>query len=218
MTEVVERLVADMRWRMSPAGGKYTPSGREAASWGAFQINWPTKLMGGCGLMILALGGMGATIHVVEAIGVMLMFVMFMGVPISFWASGFIQRSLNLKAYQKQLESNERFSLVEYSRLMTRHIEMAQRDPALGGPKEVERLTALRARIIALLESGAGLDGRQQHSTLGDEAELAESVLESYNIGPDELAQLDARLPEELRSKLADVDREARNRPQQQAD
>jgi len=219
MTEVIERLVADMRWRLSPAGGKYRPSLREAASWGALLISWPVKLLSGCGVSILALGGLVATIDVDKAVGVIMMCIMFLGVPLAFGLSSLIQRAFNMAAYKKQLMTNERFTLVEYSRLLQRHIDMAQRDPTLGGPQEVARLRGLLDRIVKLLESGAGLDGTQQHSTLGDEAVLAESVLESYNIAQDDgLKDLDARLPDELRAQLQDVDREAQQKPGRQAE
>jgi hypothetical protein len=218
MTEVIERLLADMRWRLSPAAGRYRPSNREAASWGALQIAWPTKLLSGCGLMIVSLGGLVALDKVLEPLAVVCMCVMFLGIPIAFWASSLMQRSFNLKAYKKMLESNERFTLVEYARLLQRHIEMAQRDPALGGAKEVARLQGLQAEIVKLLESGAGLDGTEQQSTLGDEAELAESLLESYNIGKDEMQELDSRLPDELRAKLQEVDRAAHSKPERQAE
>jgi hypothetical protein len=218
MTEVVKRLMADMRKRLAPSGGKETPSVEETAAWGAPQIAWPASLASGCGLMLLALGGMLAVIHVNALLGVLLMFLMFASVPLSFGLTWLIQRSLNLKQYQKLLEGNERFALGEYSRLLQRQIGRAQRDPGLGGPKEVARLSALQAQLDELLDSGAGLDGRHERSRLGDEAAFAESVLESYNIAQVELQALDARLPGELRAQLEAVDRAARQQPGRQTE
>jgi hypothetical protein len=215
MSEITERLLADMRWRLSPAGGRFRPSRREAESWGATTLTWPGKLLAGCLLQSAAMAGLVATIHVIEWLGVLLMFLMFLSIPLAFWMGGKVQRRLDFTAYRRMIGENERFALVEYGRLLKRHIDMAQRDPALGGPAEVQRLTELHGRLQEMLKKGAG-EALYQRSPLGSEADLAEAVLESYDIGSDDaqqLADLDQRLPEELRSRLADLDREVGQKP-----
>jgi hypothetical protein len=54
------------------------------------------------------------------------------------------------------------------------------------------------------------MDGGQLRSTLADEADLAEAVVQTYEEGRrDPLAELDARLPAELRQRVQELEREA---------
>jgi hypothetical protein len=215
VNEIIQRLLADLGWRLSAAGGRYKPSRQEVATWGGTQLNWGLKLLGGCGVQLISLVLFMATYKFVMAIAILFFLLMFLGLPLAFIFGGPIQRGLDMAAYRKRLERNERFTLIEYSRLLSRQIEMAQYDPTLGGPQEVARLRSLQDRIVQLIQSGASLDGTDQSSALSAEAQLAEAVLESYNMDEDqELQALDARLPAELRSKLEDLDREAQNKPQ----
>jgi hypothetical protein len=214
MKEVIERLVADLRWRQGPTAGPHRLSRREAESWGAATIGWPVKFFSGCGFQLMAIGFFSLLSDGENPIVLLALLPVFLGTPLSFWLFGYIQRSMDAATYRKKLLANERFALVEYSQFLSRQIEMARRNPSLGGQREVERLLGLRTRLIQLIDSGTGLAGGQQATTLGEEAELAEAILETYSAGKDDgLKDLDARLPPELRSRLEDVEREAQRKP-----
>jgi hypothetical protein len=210
MNNIIDRLIADLRWRQGPQAGPHRLTRREAESWGAQTIGWPVKFFSGCAFQLMALGLCSLLADINNALSLLFLIPLFLGTPLSFWLFGYVQRAADVAAYRRKLLKNERFTLVEYSHLLTRHIAMAQRDPALGGQREVERLTNLRGQLLELIDSGVGLAGGPQATTLGEEAQLAESLLETYSVAKDDgLKDLDARLPEELRSRLADLDRGA---------
>jgi hypothetical protein len=121
-----------------------------------------------------------------------------------------INKSLEIKAYAKLLRQNERFTLVEYAKYLHRQIQRASEDPALGGPAEVARLREMRNKLHSLLRKGAGKDMIPVMSTLSEEVDLAEAVVQAYEpLEESQLfADLDERLPGELRQRVEALDLE----------
>lgn len=210
MRQIADRLVADMRWRLTQAGKRHRPGRAEMASWGSAAIPPLGTIGGGCATQVLMLGAMFAAFEI-ESI---FLAILSIGIMLVAWPAAFLitqqyQWRADLKAYSKLVQANERFALVEYSKLLHRQIHAARTDPALGGPAEIKRLSDLQLKINELLHDGAG--GQiSRGSKLSAEADLAESIIEAYSTGKDDgLAALDSRLPQELRARLDDLDREA---------
>lgn len=217
MKQIVERLVKDMRWRLSAAGKRFRPSRQECNGWGSQPIPPAATFFGGCAAQTVCFGLMlSAFAAELFPAALALMLLMFAALPLAIFASGRLQRRADLRRYSELVQHNERFALIEYSKLLQRQIHTARADAALGGTQELARLSELQARIDQLIRDGAGLAKRAAGggSTLSDEASLAESVLEAYSIGSnDELATLDARLPAALRSRLDELDAAAGELP-----
>jgi len=92
---------------------------------------------------------------------------------------------------------------------LKRQINAAINDPSLGGDDEVRQLKQLHAKLGDILRKGSVANEVPVSSTLADEALVAESVIETYEATKiDTLKSLDDRLPEELRSRLDDLERE----------
>jgi hypothetical protein len=200
------RLLADMRGRLW--GKRDRPSRAECEGWGARTIPWTMPLAGGCLTQIF---GIGVALNAIFVNSPLMLagaaMAMLLIWPIGFMSMQWAQRRRDFAAYRKQLAADERFALTEYNRLLGRQIPAASSNPSLGGPTEVERLLAAQAELQALLDSGAGLDRMPAQSALGDEAVLAQSVVEAYKIGEgDHLESLDARLPAEIRTRLEDLE------------
>lgn len=204
MSQITDRLVADMRWRLSPAGRRHQPGRRERESWGSGAIPAAGPIMGGCAVQAITLGlAISAFDKDFIVGGLLLLFLFCAALPGAFMLRGRVQTKADLAAYRKLLETNERFALVEYSRLLGRQIQAARADPSLGGPAEVARLTELLGKINQLIQEGAGHEKHGSQSLIASEAVLAESIVEVYSVGKDDgLAGLDARLPDELRARL----------------
>lgn len=206
MNEVVAKLVSDMRWRFQRGGSKYKPKDKEVETWGAFNIHglapvMVSLLLLGLTAVLMDMGGGVVNDDLLPLLWVA-------SVPLLYWLRSALNNRFKLRAYRKLLSDNERFMLVEYAKYLQRQIARAKDEPALGGAPEVRRLTELHARLTALLAQGAGRDAKPLRSDLADEAVLAEAMVESYTPGQgDGLAQLDARLPQELRQRIADLDR-----------
>ena len=45
MKELVDKLLADLRWRFQPAGRSYKPTSKEIQSWGTLSIPWSVPLL-----------------------------------------------------------------------------------------------------------------------------------------------------------------------------
>ena len=128
---------------------------------------------------------------------------------LAFFTRARLNRSFLIKAYEKLLGSNERFTLYEYCKFLKRRIEEAEDDPSLGGPAEVARLKELSRKLMKHLREGSTEPGQGIASTISEEAQMAESILEAYDLAKvDPLHDLDSRLPEEVREELARFDRD----------
>lgn len=218
MSDIVTRLTADLRWRLSAAGRRQQPKRKERSSWGAFRIPTSAPLMLWVGYVAYAVLGTGD----LGALALMPEWLMFLLFNWPGWIGSFllltgVSRALNreaeVRAYRKLLARNERFTLVEYSKYLRRQIERAKADPGLGGPAEVTRLEGTQRKLNELLRGGAGLTPAVD-SPLSAEADLAEAVVQSYEeAGADPLAELDARLPEELRSRIEELEQDSLDVP-----
>ena len=208
MKELVDKLIADLRWRFTPAGRPYKPAAKEVQSWGTLSVPW------GVPLLLWPVGG-AVLFGLFELIGVrdleegLMPFLILAALPLLYWLRTYAQRASSIRCYRKLLQRNERFVLAEYSKFLKRQIARAQLDPALGGDAEVRRLYELQQRMQQLLKQDLRIDGQPLPSTLAEEANLAQSVIEVYEVGTkDPLADLDARLPTELRQRMEDLDRQ----------
>jgi hypothetical protein len=210
MSDIVSRLTADLRWRLSAAGKRLKPKRKERASWGAFQI--PTAvplLLWAVYFSVFGLFGMDMMRpYMPEWLHFLLCswpgwigsFLLLMGL------TRLVNRRAEISAYRKLLTTNERFTLVEYSKYLRRQIERAKVEPGLGGPAEVARLEDTQRKLNELLRSGAG-HVPAVDSPLSAEADLAEAVVQAYEeAGADPLEELDARLPAELRTRIEELE------------
>lgn len=214
MTDIIARLTADLRWRLTAAGKGRRPKKKERASWGAFKIPEAAPLLLWGGYMAFAALGTGWG----SGQGPLPEWVMFLlfswpGWIVSFLlltgATKWLNREAEIRAYSRLLTRNERFTLVEYNKYLRRQIERARSDPALGGAGEVRRLEETQRKLQQLLRGGAGR-GVTVESPLSEEAALAEAIVESYEAaGADPLAELDARLPADLKARVEELEREA---------
>lgn len=204
MRDTTQRLLDDLRWRLSPNGRRFRPDRQTLKSWGAAEIPGAVPIMLWFA-WVVASTFLTFNLFLPDTAGFILL-----GPPswigaaylISRWA-----RSTNLKnirmAYHRLLDSNERFLLIEYTRYIRRKIKLAEGDPVLGGPEEVRRLKQIHRKLRQVLEKGRqGNSGMPVRSILSDEADHAESLIEVYDHPEDPLADLDARLPEDIRSRL----------------
>jgi hypothetical protein len=206
--ELVDKLIADLRWRFTQAGRPYKPTTKEIQSWGTLSIPWSVPLLlwpVGWALWF----GIFALIGAQDLEEGLMPLLIIATLPLLYWLRTQAQRSSSVRCYKKLLQRNERFVLAEYSRFLKRQIARAQLDPALGGDAEVRRLYELQQRMQQLLKQELSIDGQPLPSTLAAEANLAQSVIEVYEAGTrDPLADLDARLPTELRQRMEDLDRQ----------
>jgi len=216
MTAMIDRLIADLKWRLSAAGRKFAPKQKERDSWGALRIPGIVPwLVWGAYMMFAVLGIGGGDLQLVGPQWNWLIYLLFNWPG---WILSFIlvargakalNRKLEVNAYAKLLRRNERFTLVEYTKYLMRQIQRAREDPALGGPQEVARLEQAHRKLNRLLRGGAAKEAIPVASTLAEEADLAQAVVQSYEeFQQDALADLDNRLPTELRQKVEELDRE----------
>jgi hypothetical protein len=218
MKGIIDRLTADLRWRLGKSPKKFRPKRKEHASWGGFSIpSLAPLLLWGAYFTYALMGapGLGQYFQGWEWLSLLLF--QWPGWIISWLVIHSAARSINnwflVKAYSRLLDQSERFTLVEYYKYLGRQAERAKDNPALGGPAEVVRLRQLQAKLRALLEKGIGKDTRPIESTLSEEAEFAEAVVEAYQeLSADPLKQLDERLPGELRQQLEELDQEVERR------
>ena len=211
MSDIITRLTADLRWRLSAAGKRHQPKRKERATWGAFRIPTAVPLLlwavyfsafGLFGMDVLR-PYMPEWLHFVVCSwpGWIASFLLLTGL------ARWVNRRAEVHAYRRLLKSNERFTLVEYSKYLQRQIERARTEPGLGGPAEVARLEGTQRKLNELLRSGAG-EGPAVDSPLSAEADLAEAVVQAYeDAGSDPLEELDARLPAELRTRIEELER-----------
>ncbi|MBN2082438.1 hypothetical protein JW859_09555 [bacterium] len=217
MNAIIERLVEHLKWRKSAAGKKYRPKKKERVRWGAFQIPQMAALLVWASYLTYALLGAPGLTNLAAGLD----FVLFdwpgiIGLLLLLTAgTRQLNSHLENKAYEQLLEQNERFTLVEYARYLSRQIELAQDDPSLGGPAEVERLQVLRGKLTKILRESAKEDSVPIDSTLAREADLAELVVESYEIVPEEdpLKELDERLPDALKQRVEELEQELEAHP-----
>jgi hypothetical protein len=209
MKDLVDKLAADLRWRLSRAGKKYKPRRKERDSWGAFRIPPLASVLAwvaGFPFIIFATDGGAVPGDFAPLIGIggviLLTYLLTGGVHQ-------LNKLFIVNSYRKLLKENERFTLVEYARYLKRQIERAQNDPALGGQAEVERLTAVYLRLSELIRKGGANELFAVDSELGREADMAEAVIEAYDLpAADDLSDLDSQLPTELRERLQELDLE----------
>jgi hypothetical protein len=202
MNEAVAKLVDDLVWRIRRGTAKYRPSDKEIASWAPFTVHGAVPI-----LVSFVLPAFAAFSNLSEDAAIAIWLA---SIPLLYWLRGVINFRCKLGAYKRLLLNNERFMLVEYSKYLKRQISRVRDEPVLGGDAEVRRLKELQERFNAMLQQGVSKDNKAMRSNLADEADLAEAMLETYNTGAkDELAALDARLPADLRERIADLDRES---------
>jgi hypothetical protein len=203
MRDTTQRLLDDLRWRLSPNGRRFRPDRQTIKSWGASEIPGAVPIL----LWLAWLIGSNFMMANLHSGGTLLEII----IPLSWIGSGFLisrwARHTNLqnirRAYHRLLDSNERFLLIEYTRYIRRKIKLAEGDPVLGGPEEVRRLKQIHRKLRQVLEKGRqGAGGAPVRSILSDEADHAESLIEVYDNPDDPLAELDARLPADIRSRL----------------
>ena len=204
MRDTTQRLLADLRWRLSPNGKRFRPDRATIRSWGATEIPGSVPVVLWLAWFI-ASNFMIANLHTGAILALALLG------PISWIGAGYLisrwARNTNLRnivnSYQRLLDRNERFLLIEYTRFIRRKIRLAEGDPVLGGPEEVKRLKQIHRKLRQVLEKGRqGSAGTPVRSILSDEADFAESLIEAYDAPEDPLAALDARLPADIRSRL----------------
>ena len=198
-----------MRWRLTRAGKEFKPSRKERDAWGVFRFPPLASILIWLGLMpFIVIGADELFTYDLDAV----VGILGTGLLTFLLTSGVHQfnKSMIMRTYRSLLKRNERFTLVEYARYLRRQIKRAQKDPALGGPAEVARLQAVYRKLNELLHKGAGNELFPLESQLSKEAELAEAVVETYNLPRrDELAELDSQLPPNIRERLAELELEA---------
>jgi hypothetical protein len=215
MNAIIDRLVMDLKWRLSAAGRKFRPKRKESESWGALRIPRIAPLLVWGAYIMFAVLGIGSG-NPQLALPQWLIYLLFswpgwvLSFILAFHGTKLLNRKLEVKAYARLLTRSERFTLVEYTKYLMRQIQRAREDPALGGPAEVARLEELHRKLNQLLRGGAGKEAAPVASALAEEADLAQAVVQSYEeFQADEFAELDERLPGELRQRIEELDREA---------
>jgi hypothetical protein len=216
MKAIIDRLVTDLKWRLSAAGRKLRPKKKERESWGALRIPLIAPLLvWGAFMMFAVLGIGGENLQLAGPQWSWLIYLLFswpgwiLSFILAFHGTRLLNRKLAVNAYARLLKRNERFTLVEYTKYLMRQIQRAREDPALGGPAEVARLEQLHRKLNQLLRGGAGKESVPVSSALAEEADLAQAVVESYEeFQADEFAELDERLPGDLRQRVEELDRE----------
>lgn len=216
MNAIIDRLIADLKWRLSGAGRKFKPKNKERESWGALRIPGIAPLLVWGAYMLFAVLGIGAgNLQLAGPQWNWLIYLLFnwpgwaLTFLLAFHGTKVLNRGLEVKAYANLLKRNERFTLVEYTKYLMRQIQRAREDQALGGPAEVARLEQLHQKLNKLLRGGAGVDPLPVAGILTEEADLAQAVGQSYEeFQADEFAELDERLPGELRQRVEELDRE----------
>lgn len=207
MKDIIGRLVSDMRWRFSGAGRKYKPKNQEVDSWGGWKVPgfaWFAAWIGLIALVATVPDMLGPRI---EDFLIPIMVITGGGGLIAL--QRMLPRWLNIRAYKGLLEKNERFTLVEYYKYLKRQIDRARRDPSLGGPAEINRLSELASRLAKILADKDANQSVVPGSVLGDELAAAEGLIESYDMmSRDELEFLDERLPEEIRRRVDELEEE----------
>ena len=205
MNDVIGKLVADLKQRL---GKKNGPKRKETSKWGAVNIPFIAPLMLSLAYMLIAavggnqIGSEGPLFWLLGPPG-LLVFTF-----IVFFSRSRLNRSFQIKAYERLLSGNERFTLYEYCKYLKRQIEEAEQDPSLGGPGEVARLKELSRKLMKHLREGSKEPGKGIASTISEEAQMAESILEAYDLAKaDPLKDLDSRLPEEVREEIERFDR-----------
>jgi len=216
MKAIIDRLIEDLKWRLSKAGRKFKPKKQEREGWGALRIpGIAPMLVWGAYMMFAVLGIGGGNLQFAGPQWDWLMYLLFswpgwaLSFILAFHGTRLLNNKLEVNAYAKLLKRNERFTLVEYTKYLMRQIQRAREDPALGGPAEVARLEQLHRKLNQLLRGGAGKEPLPVASILAEEADLAQAVVQSYEeFQADEFAELDERLPGELRQRVEELDRE----------
>lgn len=211
MTDLVRKLVADLRWRFSSAGKKFRPKRKETESWGSFRIPRRVTLLVWIAFMLFATVGAPDLLQLPEKLQLVLF-----GWPawlasaiVLFSGAAALNRRFVISAYRDLLQKNERFSLVEYNRYLSRRISQARQDPSLGGDAEVRRLKAVQKQFVEMLQGGLGEAGLPISSVLSEEAAFAEAHIQAYReFNADPLEQLDSRLPAGLMARVQELERQ----------
>ena len=73
---------------------------------------------------------------------------------------------------------------------------------------ELKRLKDAQDSLSRLLNEGAGRDKEPVGSQLSEEAEFAESIVESFELQSDPLAELDSQLTPEVRKRVEELERQ----------
>jgi hypothetical protein len=129
-----------------------------------------------------------------------------------------LEKRWDIAAYQRLLGRNERFMLSEYSKFLERQAKRTQMGELPGGSAEALKLAGASAQIREILALKSEAASRKSAAMpLDSETALAQSVIEVFSVGVvDPLKELDARLSEQQRLKVADLEREL-GLPQQQS-
>jgi hypothetical protein len=215
MKAIVDRLIADLKWRLSAPGRKFQPKAKERASWGAPRVPGSVPWLVWGAYMLFAVVGVGSgSMALAPPQWDWLIYLLFdwpgwvLSFILVFNGAKALNQLLEVQAYARLLRRNERFTLVEYAKYLLRQVQRAREDPALGGPAEVARLEQLHRKLSLLLRGGAGVDPLPVASALAEEADLAQAVVQSYEVQQNAFAELDQRLPGQLRQRVEELDRE----------
>lgn len=207
MNDLITKLTSDMRWRLTRAGKEHKPTRKERESWGVFRFPPLASVLIWIAVMPLIItvsdGMHGDFEPLVGILGVTLLTTILTAGVHQF------NKSMIMRTYRRLLSTNERFTLVEYARYLKRQIKRARQDPTLGGAAEVQRLQTVYSKLNRMLHQGAGSELFPVESQISKEADLAEAVIETYNLTEhDELAELDSKLPSDIRQRLEQLELE----------
>jgi hypothetical protein len=219
MKEIVKRLGEDMRWRLSAAGKAFAPKPKERDSWGGKRVSGALSCLSWLALSVLTFGVVngimlsgadaGALVGIarimVAAPAVVIINLILL--PVVFVGGRALEKRWDLAQYRSLLSANERFMLSEYARYLERQARRTQLGELRGGSSEAVKLAAAAAQVREIL--AAKVPAEQKHSLpLGTDEALAQSVVEAYGLlTNDPLRELDARLTEQQRLKVADLER-----------
>ena len=204
MKQVIDRLLRDMRWRLTPAADHHEPARKEWEAWGVRELPWWMPVLGGCLLPMIVTGALSMlNTYIAWASEYFWLPVAVVGAVVGFGLRGVVHRRIIYWAYKKQLASSERFALTEYALFLKRHTELSDANPARRG------LT--RAQCHDLSKSAAALvseDARRQalaHVTSSSEIQPSGPIAAEANTNGRRL-----RLPDDIRSRLEAIEIEVR--------
>jgi len=219
MKEIIRRLAEDMHWRLSSAGKAYAPKPKERDSWGGKRVSGALSCLSWLALSVLTFGVVnglmlsgaeaGALVGIarimVAAPAVVIINLLLL--PVVFLTGRALEKRWDLAKYKSLISANERFMLSEYARYLERQAKRTQLGELGGGSSEAVKLAAACAQVREILAVKASAE--KKHSLpLGAESALAQSVVEAYGLVTDDpLKELDARLTEQQRLKVADLER-----------
>jgi len=201
MKQVLDRVLRDMRWRLSAAGSRFEPTRPQWEAWGVRDFPWGLPLLAGCLIPIVLTFALSALSQwFAFAAGYFCVPLALIGAALGFGLRGVLHRQMIFWAYRRQLKASEYFVLAEYTNMLRRQQEISPGNSAFTAG-EVQTLRSLAARATEL---GRELTSRQVLAGLG--ADIGSGRRPS---GGD-----DRRLPPDVRTRLVGLEKEARQAPQ----